>query len=72
MPHITTTTQLSCMDKDARNQLLTSCVAAIRFIKKDLNKNEQHNNHLISIKSCSIGRKIFQQDYFGHVLKIKT
>ena len=60
-PHITIATQLSCMDKDARNQILTSCVAAIQSIKQDLIKNEQHNNHLISFKSCSIGKKYFKK-----------
>ena len=61
-PHITIATQLLCIDKDARNQILTSCVAAIQSIKKDLIKNEQYkNDHLVSFRSCSVGKKYFKK-----------
>ncbi|CAL9729528.1 2',3'-cyclic-nucleotide 3'-phosphodiesterase [Monosporozyma unispora] len=59
-PHITIATQLLCIDKDARNQVLTSCVAAIQSINKELIKNGKRDP-LVSFKSCSIGKKFFKK-----------
>lgn len=59
-PHITIATNLLCIDKDARNQVLTSCVAAIQSINKELIKNRKRDP-LVSFNSCSIGKKFFKK-----------
>lgn len=59
-PHITIATQLLCEDQDARKQVLTSCVAAIQSINKQLRANAKRDP-LVSFDSLSIGKKFFKK-----------
>lgn len=58
-PHITITTHLTCENKDDVNKILTSCVAAIRSIEKQL--RDPRNPPLVSFSSCSIKKQYFQK-----------
>ncbi|CAB4256130.1 similar to Saccharomyces cerevisiae YGR247W CPD1 Cyclic nucleotide phosphodiesterase, hydrolyzes ADP-ribose 1'', 2''-cyclic phosphate to ADP- ribose 1''-phosphate [Maudiozyma barnettii] len=58
-PHVTITTNLICENKDDVNKILTSCVAAIRSIEKQL--RDIHTLPLVSFDSCSIKKQYFQK-----------
>ncbi|SMN22385.1 similar to Saccharomyces cerevisiae YGR247W CPD1 Cyclic nucleotide phosphodiesterase, hydrolyzes ADP-ribose 1'', 2''-cyclic phosphate to ADP-ribose 1''-phosphate [Maudiozyma saulgeensis] len=58
-PHVTIATNLKCENKDDVNKILTSCVAAIRSIEKQL--RDVHTLPLVSFDSCSIKKQYFQK-----------